>query len=125
MTDETALPPFRPDDRCVRCGSPRASTIHDVESPNTEIRMGAHAFQVGRPTFELTDGELSLLALMLVDGITRIQTYENVTTGETVHTDRLLLKVIEMRHAACDFDGRVTVHPQGMKLAWEKRPEAT
>lgn len=111
------------EDLCGRCGSQRASTIHDTESANAEIRLAAHPFEPARPVFELTDGEMSLLALALVDIITRVQKYENVTTNETVYTDKLLFKLIEMRRAACDFDARVTVHPQGMKLTWEKRPE--
>lgn len=31
-------------DRCGICGGPLASTIHMTDSPNTEIRMGAHEF---------------------------------------------------------------------------------
>lgn len=40
---ENAQPSTEPG-QCWKCGSPKESTIHDTESKNTEIRMGAHQF---------------------------------------------------------------------------------
>ena len=30
---------------CAKCGSPKESTIHQTDSTNIEIRLGAHAFE--------------------------------------------------------------------------------
>ena len=32
------------ENRCGQCGSPKASSIHSVDSTNAEIRKGAHAW---------------------------------------------------------------------------------
>lgn len=76
-----------------------------------------------RPVFELTDGELGLLTIALVDVIPRIQQYVNVTTDETVQTKDLIFKLIEMRNAGYGFNGSVRVTPTGTELRWEGKPD--
>jgi hypothetical protein len=75
------------------------------------------------PVFELTDGELGLMALALIDVLPRIQRYVNVTTDETVETDKLLFKLIEIRQAGFGFTAGVKVRPGGTELKWEKKDE--
>ena len=42
-------------DRCGQCGSPRASSIHNRESNNVEIRLASHAFVEALPPRTLAE----------------------------------------------------------------------